>query len=105
MWLARPSWIADVSLKQNPARQPSLAVPRPLGQAKAIQDHVNPSRDRKRKLLLNHPPVAHCAVTSVPAVDYDMLPLHPLLWVLVEFGISHPVAGRFEHSLIWEDKE
>lgn len=44
------------------------------------------------KRLLNHLREAHFAVASLPAVDDDRLPLHPLLWIVSEFGISHSVT-------------
>lgn len=106
----RPSWtLADVSTKRNPTHQLSLTEPCPLGRA-GFQSLVSeagdagsrdPAQDLKRRELektpkrLNRLWDAHFAVTCLPAVHYDMLALHPLLWIMLEFGIGHSV------TLVW----
>lgn len=59
-----------------------------------MQDHEIQDLKRREleKGLLNHLREAHFAVASLPAVDDDRLPLHPLLWIVSEFGISHSVT-------------
>lgn len=99
-----PNWtLADARGRFTPAQR-SQAKPRPQGRA-GFQSLVygagdagprDPVEDLKRreleKRLLNHLREAHFAVTSLPAVDDDRLPLHPPLWIVSEFGRSHSVT-------------